>query len=168
METHSKYFFKDHLVPSLPENIKPILIADSFATPSNIGSLIRLGANLGISKVIVLNGLHLRQSKIRKTAGAALQHIEVIYSDTAQLLSHIPSEYSIVGIETAENATSIYDQLPQRIAFVLGNEKSGISKEVLDICHSTRYIPMPGKIKSMNVSHAASVSLFEWYRQINN
>ncbi|MCU4163014.1 TrmH family RNA methyltransferase [Carboxylicivirga caseinilyticus] len=168
METHSKYFFSDHHVPGLPENMKPILIADSFATPSNIGSLIRLGANLGISKVIVLNGFHLRQSKIKKTAGAALQHIEVVYTETPQLLSYIPSEYSIVGIETAENATSIFDQLPKKVAFVLGNEKYGISKEVLEICHSTRYIPMPGKIKSMNVSHAASVSLFEWYRQINN
>lgn len=165
METHSKYFFSNFKVPSLVSDIKPIIIADSFSTPSNIGSIIRLGANIGVSKIIVLNSSQLRDSKIKKTAGAAIQHVEIVFADTKELPELIPDGCVLTGIETVEGATSIFDPLPQQIAFVMGNEKFGLSDDLLKMCNDFRFIPMPGAIKSMNVSHAASVCLFEWYRQ---
>jgi len=125
METHSKQFFSRHEIEPLPKHISPIIVADSFSTPSNVGSIIRLGANIGALRVIVINGEHLRESKIKKTA----------------------------------------EPLPEKMVLVLGNEKFGMSEKILMQCQEIRYIPMPGKIKSMNVSHAASVGLFEWYRQ---
>nr|WP_321450613.1 TrmH family RNA methyltransferase [uncultured Carboxylicivirga sp.] len=165
METHSKYFFANEIIPPLDNAIRPIIIADSFSTPSNIGSVIRLAANVGALKVIVLNSDNLRESKIKKTAGAALQHVEVIFTITDRLLEYVPKDYSLIAIETVETAKSIFEALPQKIAFVLGNEKFGVSDNVLSLCDASRFIPMAGRIKSMNVSHAATVSIFEWYRQ---
>jgi len=168
METHSKYFFSNQKVSSLPNDVRPIIIADSFSTPSNIGSIIRLGANIGVSKVIVLNASQLRDSKIKKTAGAAIQHVELVFAETKELPELIPDGYVLTGIETVEGATSIFDPLPQKVAFAMGNEKFGLSDDLLQMCDDFRFIPMPGTIKSMNVSHAASVCLFECYRQIIN
>ncbi len=166
METHSKYFFADHPTKEIPEDIRPIIITDSFSTPSNVGSIIRLAANIGAKRVIVLNGEHLRKSKIKKTAGASYEQVEVKYTDVPRLSQFIPEDYSLIAIETSEGAISLYkDNLPEKIALVLGNEKFGMSSEVIEQCQQSRYVPMPGKIKSMNVSHAASVCLFEWYRQ---
>lgn len=165
METHSSHFFASNIIKPVPEEVRPVLITDSFSTPSNVGSVIRLAANVGALRVIVLNGAHLRESKIRKTAGAAYSQVEVVFAGTGDLEKYLPHDYVLVALETGGNARSIFEPLPAKMALVLGNEKFGMSDEVLKRCSLVRYIPMPGMIKSMNVSHAASVALFEWYRQ---
>jgi tRNA G18 (ribose-2'-O)-methylase SpoU len=165
METHSKQFFSRHEIEPLPKHISPIIIADSFSTPSNVGSIIRLGANMGALRVIVINGEHLRETKIKKTAGAAYSQIEVVFIEFDELQNYIPDDYVLSALETTGNAKSIFEPLPEKMALVLGNEKFGMSEKILMQCQEIRYIPMPGIIKSMNVSHAASVGLFEWYRQ---
>lgn len=165
-ETHSKYFFDESNTGKLPEGNDVIIITDNFSTPENIGSIIRLAANVNASQVIVVGSEDCRQSKVKKTAGAAIGHVKVSWQ-TADNLS-IDDGYELVALETVEGAKNIYEtELPARMALVLGNEKYGVSQGFLDKCESAIYIPMPGAIKSMNVSHAASVCLFEWYRQIS-
>ena len=71
---------------------------------------------------------------------------------------------SLIGLETHQGATSVYAQpLPQNMALVLGNEKLGITPEIINLCTQFVYIPMPGSIQSMNVSHSAAVCLFKWW-----
>lgn len=164
METHSKYFFQNQKEEN--DDLQMILIADTFSTPANVGSIIRLAANIGIDKVVVLNGKHLRESKVKKTAGAALNHVDVVYTDTEKLKQFIPSDFELCALETVEGAGNVFESiLPSKMALVLGNEKYGVTESVLSMCSSTFYIPMPGSIKSMNVSHAATACVFEWLRQ---
>ncbi len=124
-----------------------------------------MAANVGALRVIVLNGEHLRESKIKKTAGAAYSQVEVVFCDLNELNRYIPEDYVLVALETAGEAQSIFEPLPAKMVLVLGNEKQGMSHEMLRRCQFIRFIPMPGAIKSMNVSHAAGVAIFEWYRQ---
>ncbi len=165
METHSKDFFAHHVIEPIESDNRPVLIADSFSTPSNVGSLIRLASNIGALRVVVLNGDHLRESKIKKTAAAAYSQVDVVFANSENWTSYIPEGYQFIALETAGEPKSVYEELPQKMALVLGNEKQGMSQEVLNKCDSIRYIPMPGPIQSMNVTHAATVCLFEWYRQ---
>ncbi len=163
-ETHSKYFFNEENQVSLADGSDVIIITGNFSTPENIGSIIRLAANVNASKVIVVGSGDCRQSKINKTAGAATGHISVEWQEADSLC--LPQGYVLVALETVEGATNLYEcKLPNKLALVLGNEKYGVSQELLKCCSQSVFIPMPGAIKSMNVSHAASVCLFEWMRQ---
>ncbi len=79
----------------------------------------------------------------------------------------MPEHKKIVAIETADNATCIYETpLPEDVAFVVGSERHGLSEELLSQCDMVVFIPVPGPTRSLNVSHAASVALFEWQRQM--
>ena len=168
-ETRSKIFFSKTERNELQEGLKPILITDSFSTPENIGHVIRIAANVGALKVVILNSGNLRKSKIRKTAGTAFDHVTTVFSTTRELQDHIPEGYTLTALETSEGAKNIFTTtLPDKMALVLGNEKSGISQEVLNQCSRKVYIPMPGPVKSMNVSHAASVCIFQWLRGIKD
>jgi tRNA G18 (ribose-2'-O)-methylase SpoU len=165
-ETHSKIFFSKYNVNPLDDSTKPVIITDNFSTPENIGHIIRLAANVGALKVVVLRSENLRKSKIKKTAGTAIDHIPLVFSETDRLQEHIPEDYTFTALETAEGAKNIFNtSLPDKLALVLGNEKYGISDSLLKLCNLKVYIPMPGTVKSMNVTHAASVCLFEWLRQ---
>ena len=164
--THSKIFFRNNPQNELTDNLKPIIITDNFSTPENIGHIIRLAANVGALKVVVLGSENLRKSKIKKTAGTAIDHIPLIFTTAGELRSHIPEDYTLTALETADGAKNIFNiSLPDKMALILGNEKYGISEDILKQCGLMVFIPMTGSVKSMNVTHAASACLFEWLRQ---
>ncbi len=164
--THSKIFFKNNVTKKPDDSIKPIIITDNFSTPENIGHIIRLAANTGALKVIILGSGNMRKSKIRKTAGTAIDHIELVFPEIQKLKYHIPDDYILTALETVTGAKNLFEtKLPDKMALILGNEKYGISDELLNLSKLKIFIPMPGSVKSMNVSHAAAVCLFHWLSQ---
>ena len=157
---------------SHPESIydsipHPIVLADNLLTPDNMGAMIRLADNIGASEMIFL-GTEPANSigRVRKCAASSRDNIKWYITEENDLHKLIPTNKKIVAIETATNATNIYDtELPADVAFIVGNESHGIREEILQQCDMVVYIPIPGPTRSLNVSHAASVAIFEWYRQ---
>lgn len=49
---------------------------------------------------------------------------------------------------------------------IVGNEKDGVSKEVLALADKTILIPMKGMVQSLNVSVATALILYEAQRQL--
>ncbi len=148
----------------------PLLIADHLLTPDNIGALIRLADNIGASEVCFLgNEDEHRLGKVRRAAASSRDNIRWYFSEESDLHKIVPEGKKIVAIETADNATCIYDtELPEDVAFIVGNERQGLSNALLAQCDMVVYIPVPGPTRSLNVSHAAAVALFEWQRQLLN
>jgi len=54
------------------------------------------------------------------------------------------------------------------VALVFGNEHSGVSEEIIAMADGNFIIPQVGIIKSLNISVACAVSLYEAFRQKNN
>ena len=168
MYIKSNDLFAESRPESLYESIpRPIIVADNLLTPDNMGSMIRLSDNIGASEMIFL-GVEPTHSlgRIRKCAASSRDNIKWYFTEETDLRKLIPANKKIVAIETATNATNIYKtELPADAAFIVGNESHGIREEILQQCDMVVYIPIPGPTRSLNVSHAASVALFEWYRQ---
>lgn len=157
---------------SHPESVydstpRPIVIADSLLTPDNMGSMIRLADNIGASEIIFLGEEPTNSiGRVRKCAASSKNNIKWYFSDKNNLRKLIPTDKKIVAIETATEATNIYNtELPSDAAFIVGNESHGIREEILRQCDMIVYIPIPGPTRSLNVSHAAAIALFEWLRQ---
>jgi tRNA G18 (ribose-2'-O)-methylase SpoU len=152
------------------ENVsRPIIIADDIRTPANMGSIIRLGANIGAEKVIFISekASEFKNFKINKTASGATEKIDWEIVENFELAKvMLPNGYSLIAIETSEKSENIYKTLfPEKTVFVVGNEVKGIRPEIMQHMNQSLYIPIPGPISSLNVTHALSVALFEWYRQ---
>jgi len=166
METNSVAFFSNQKYPELPA--KPIIAAWQIINPENIGNLIRLADNVGAEEVYILGeDFQHRMSSVKKTAGFSFDHIRLSFITPEAFFDQISAEYQLVAIETCEDSTNIYaEKLSQNIVFILGNERNGLPEDILRICHAKVHIPMTGSCKSMNVSHALAVALFEWQRQM--
>ena len=147
---------------------RPILIADHLMTPDNLGAMIRLADNIGATEVCFLGKEEEhRLGKVRRAAASSRDNIRWYFSEESDLRKIVPAGKQIVAIETADNATCIYDtQLPENVAFVVGSESYGLNEDLLAQCDQVVYIPVPGPTRSLNVSHAAAVALFEWQRQM--
>ncbi len=130
--------------------------------------MIRLADNIGAEEVFILGEeFQLRMSSIKKTAGLSYNNIKLTFIAPDDFFTKIHPDYQLVAIETSEDSTNIYTELlPKKIVFLLGNERRGLPDDILHKCTKKVHIPMTGGCKSMNVSHALSVSLFEWQRQI--
>lgn len=145
-------------------------MADHLKSPENMGHIIRLASNFGCAKVLFLgDSTSVRHSKIKKVAGAAAGLVEWEFCDIHHWKGRIPDGYVICAIETSERSHNLADcVLPRKVAFVLGNEIHGMSVELMEQCAHFYHIPMIGTIKSMNVSQACAVALYEWVRQYSH
>lgn len=153
----------------LYEKIKrPIVIADSLRNADNAGALIRLADNVGAEHVYFLNeegSVHL--PKMQRVAASSFGNLRWSFENSKPISPEIINNYTLVALETATNATNLFTTaLPDNPAFIVGNERNGISNEVLSQAKMTIYIPVPGITRSLNVTHAAAVLFFEWYRQM--
>lgn len=143
------------------------IVGDDLRNPMNHGALIRLADNVGAKKVFFTsNPERFSQTKIQKTAGSSHTHMTYEFANWDNIKAQIPEGYSWYAIETSGKAVNLFDAaFPEKCVFVVGNETNGLSAEVLELCKNHVYIPVPGHTKSLNVSHAAAVVLFEWVRQ---
>lgn len=147
-----------------------ILILHDIRSAQNVGSLFRSSDALGISKIYLsqitpspVDRFGRDRSDISKTALGAEKNIPwEQYQDISELIKEMKSEgYSVVAIEQSENSVDYKDfKKVEKIAFVLGNEVEGLSKEVLNKVDFIVEIPMRGKKESLNVSVAGPVAMF--------
>jgi tRNA G18 (ribose-2'-O)-methylase SpoU len=167
MNLNANSFFEGMHYPATPENIAPVIITSHLKTPENIGHIIRIAGNTGCRKVIVINDgeLH-RLSKIKHVADVAGKLIEWQIARPENFLQFLPEGYTIVALETMPGSQNLFTTaLPQKMALMVGNEKSGISPTLFDHATLQMHIPVPGPVKSLNVAQAATICLYEWLRQ---
>lgn len=166
METNSVVFFNAQNYPEIPN--KPIIAAWQINNPENIGNLIRLADNVGAEEVYILGeDFRFRMSSIKKTAGLSFNNIRLSFITPEDFFNRKSPDATLVAIETSKDSANLFKvKLPEKIVFLLGNESNGLPDEILKKCSLRVHIPMTGKCKSMNVSHALAVALFEWQRQM--
>ncbi len=166
-ETRANRFFARNSYPPVPENRAPIIVAVNLKTPENAGHLIRLAANIGCRKVLIVHEDKLyRNTKLKRVAGPAYNLVDWHFCSTGELANHIPPGYTLTALETAPGSQNLFTSpLPQRMALMVGNEQEGLPEWALNKCELLLHIPMSGPVKSMNVSHAASVALGMWLNQ---
>ena len=167
METNSVVFFTERTYPVIIN--KPIIAAWQIGNPENIGNLIRLADNVGVEDVYILGeDFQLRMSSVKKTAGLSYNNVRLTFISPEEFFLRKNPQSQLVAIETSEDSVNLFEtKLPENVIFLLGNEKNGLPDEILKKCPIVVHIPMTGKCKSMNVSHALAVVLFEWQRQIH-
>ncbi len=84
-----------------------------------------------------------------------------LYRDFASCREHLKSRgFSLYASAIREDATSLYTlRFDTKIALVFGNERHGVSEEVLAGSDGAFWIPMRGFSQSLNISAAASACI---------
>lgn len=100
-----------------------------------------------------------------------LHHLEVVrHADTLEeLVEHLHSEgYTVYAVDNTPslNPKSVYAvKLPDKSAFVYGEEQRGLAPEEAALCDGALYIPQRGAVRSLNIAQAAAVMMSEYTRQ---
>lgn len=155
-------------LPAIELKYRAAVMAHHIKTPQNIGQILRIAANAHCDEVILTYKLQKAANRLIKRTAVSSFGITPFHWLQAEKLSLdiMPKGKTPVIIETTPEAKSLYEcRLPDNPVFILGNESHGLDTENLEEFAHKIYIPMPGKVVSMNVTNALSVVLFEWLRQ---
>jgi len=145
---------------------KIYLVLDNIRSAENVGSIFRTADAAGVAKIF-LCGITPKPPRkdIDKAAVGAVDFIEWEYAESAKSKVESLKQAGVQIVALEQNSRSIpYNQLhinKEPIAMVVGNEKEGVSREVLELTDQIIEIPMLGKKNSLNVAVATGVALFE-------
>jgi len=140
------------------------VIAWDVRAPDNIGAIVRLAANFACGRVFFVEPADTPHNyrRIRKAAVGAPSHVEWGFVSAAELSEVRNPEQPIVGVETTQRSVDLREAAwPQDCAVMVGSESYGLPDEALALCQLTIHIPVCGPLRSLNVSHALAIALFD-------
>lgn len=145
------------------------IVLDNVRSLYNVGSIFRTSDGALIEKLI-LSGFtpHPPRKEIEKTALGSTESVPWEYVKNPIEKIHFLKKqgYRICCLELTDKSISYYDikgsDFP--ICLIVGNEITGVSKEIIELCDIAIEIPMFGIKQSLNVAVAYGIAVFELAR----
>ncbi len=144
------------------------LVLANIHDPHNVSAIYRSCDAFGVAEV------HLYYTNTafpvlgRKTSASARKWVDTIrHNNKEELFSTLKAnKMQVLATSCTANAKTLREwDLTKPTAIIMGNEHSGVAKELVQGIDGEIYIPMHGMIQSFNVSVAAAVLLAEASRQ---
>ena len=147
-----------------------IWLLDGVQYPTNLGFGIRTIEVSGADAVVLnISRTHQDRRTIRRSSMRADRFIPVVYNDTTSIINEAKkNNFRIIAAEDVGTVEPLDADLTGNVLFVVGAEREGVSKEVLDACDEVVRLPMNGFVPSYNLQVAISVLAVEALRQRNN
>ncbi|MBS4175730.1 23S rRNA (guanosine(2251)-2'-O)-methyltransferase RlmB [Bacillus sp. FJAT-49736] len=144
------------------------LILDELEDPHNLGSILRTADAAGVHGIIIPKrravGL---TGAVAKASTGAIEHVPVVrVTNLARTIAEL-KERGIWIFGTDAKGSQDYRKMDSSLplAIVIGSEGRGISRLIRESCDFLIHLPMVGHVTSLNASVAASLLIYEVYRQ---
>jgi RNA methyltransferase, TrmH family len=141
---------------------KTYLLIDAVQDPGNLGTMIRTADAAGIDAVVVGKGsVDVFNSKVLRSAQGSHFHLPILRGALNDWIDKLQAKnISVYG--TALEGASAYTDIStdESFALLVGNEGSGVNKELLEKTTANLYIPIYGKSESLNVAVATGILLY--------
>lgn len=164
-------FYKiEDLVPQLFEEGKTpfLLVLDRLTDVRNFGAICRTAECVGVDAIIIPDkGAAPINSDAIKTSAGAIYNVKICKEkNLAHTVDYLQQSGILVFASTEKAQKTVYEtDFREPCAIVMGNEETGISKEVLHHSDEKIKLPIEGKTQSLNVSVACGAVLYEVLRQ---
>ncbi len=168
------------MTPEREQRLKQVLdkrqndltvVLENVFDPHNISAVMRTCDAVGIQDIHVLNTKISKHKKwgARSSSSAAKWLTVHQHTDAADCFTGLRKKYPLVlTTHLSSTAVSLYEiDFTGPVALVFGNEHDGVSEEIRALADGNFVIPQVGMIRSLNISVACAVSLYEAFRQKN-
>ena len=138
-----------------------ILILDNIQDPGNLGTIIRSSVAFNFDTILLSKDcVDTYNSKVLRATQGMILKVNIIRCDLCEVLSKLDN-YKIYGTSVV-NGKNIKDvKEKNNIVVVMGNEGTGVTNEVQELCNDFIYIPMNKNCESLNVAVASSIIMHE-------
>lgn len=152
-------------VKKLPVHV----ILNSIRSSYNVGSIFRTSDGVMIEKLYLCGYTpHPPKKEVLKTALGSQDSVKWEYvSDAKEVILKLKKQgIKIFALELTESSMPHYNLNKEifPMALLVGNEITGVSQELLDLCDLSIEIPQFGIKQSLNVAVAYGIAVFELRR----
>jgi len=145
------------------------VVLENVFDPHNISAVMRTCDAVGVQDIYILNTKIPRHKKWgAKSSSSAVKWLTIHqFENASACFSSLRKNYStILTTHLSSDAISLHEiNFTKSIALVFGNEHSGVSDEIRELADGNFIIPQVGIIRSLNISVACAVTLYEAFRQ---
>lgn len=141
------------------------VVLESIYDRGNISAVMRTAEGLGFSNFHIIETFEKFKNANRVTQGADKWVESKKWKKTSDFIDHAKKNKIRICVTSLEAAKPIHEiDFTTPLALVLGNEKDGVSKEMLEAADERVIIPMPGFVQSFNISVAGALCLYQIYQ----
>jgi tRNA G18 (ribose-2'-O)-methylase SpoU len=144
-----------------------VLIAENIRTPENVGMMMRLSEAFGVEKIYFVGDRAIElTTKVKRASRNTYKTVNYEFKTQGlETLKHsIESGLTSIALEITDSSESLqkYSRMKlKKVVLVVGSERQGISKELLELCRYHFHIPLFGENSSINVVNALSIALYK-------
>ncbi|WP_145510691.1 tRNA (guanosine(18)-2'-O)-methyltransferase TrmH [Yersinia kristensenii] len=138
--------------------------------PHNVSAIIRTADAVGIHQIHAIWPTPEMYTRLSSAAGSNSWVQVKTHSDITDAITHLKSQgMQILATHLSDKAVDFREiDYTRPTCILMGQEKTGISKEALAMADKDIIIPMIGMVQSLNVSVASALILYEAQRQRQN
>lgn len=155
-----KQFLKQARYPP----VELVFILQDVEDPVNVGACFRIADACGV-KEIVLTGISATPPHPTIAGVGRGAHRRVKWRTTKHAADAIETYktqgYAGYALEVASGAVPYHTaEYSEKMCLIVGNEYRGVSRRTLEACDAAIYLPMYGKVRSLNVHVALAVATY--------
>lgn len=152
------------------ETKKPLLVLlENLQDPGNLGTILRTAEGAGVNGIVLSRDcVDLYNPKVIRSTMGAIYRVPFLYTeDLTATMRELQNRSIPVYAAALDEKAGVYDSYDynEAAAFLIGNEGNGLTQEAIAAATHICYIPMEGQAESLNASVAASILMYEAYRQ---
>lgn len=149
------------------------IVMENVHDPHNISAVMRTCDAVGIQDIYVINSVIPKHAYFGpKSSSSAAKWLSIHqFTSIEECIPVLKAKYQkIYTTHLSTDAVDLYavNFAKESIALVFGNEHDGVSEEMRNHADGNIIIPQVGMIKSLNISVACAISIYEAYRQKKN
>lgn len=145
------------------------VVLENVFDPHNISAVMRTCDAVGIQDIFILNNRIPPHKKWGyKSSSTAAEWLTIHqFTDVDDCFRALRLHYKkIYTTHLSKDAADLYAvDMTESVALIFGNERFGVSDDIRHLADGDFAIPQVGIIKSLNISVAVAVTLYEAYRQ---
>lgn len=145
------------------------LLLEAVQSPYNVGGIVRAAASYRVEHLYLCGQTASPGSpKSTKVSLGTERYLSwSVFARGADAADAAREDgYAVVGLELAEAAVPLHRLNAGRdVCLALGNEDHGLSPATIAACDAVAFLPLTGRVGSLNVATAAAVAVYELRRQ---
>lgn len=131
----------------------------------NISAVMRTAEGLGFTNFHIIETQEKFKNANRVTQGADKWVETRKWKNSKDAIKYFKENKIRLCVTSLESSKPLHEiDFTTPLALVLGNEKDGVSKEMLEAADERVIIPMPGFVQSFNISVAGALCLYHIYQ----
>jgi tRNA (guanosine-2'-O-)-methyltransferase len=146
-----------------------MVILENVHDPHNVSAVLRSCDAAGVLKIALIYTVESTPTAFaRTTSGSAAKWVEIrSFASVDACYSALKVEgFTIYATALNESSRDLFGvDFTEPAAIAFGNEMRGLSQEAIERADATIEIPMVGMVRSLNISVACAVTLYEAFRQ---